>query len=249
MDRKDLDVTLYLVTDSSYHTEESLLRTVEEACKGGVTLVQLREKNKGGREYLDKAFKVKEITDRYNVPLIIDDRVDVALACDAAGVHVGASDIPVAVARKLMGPDKIVGATAKTVEAAVKAYEDGADYLGVGAIYPTTTKVVTILTKVSTLKDICEAVPKMCIRDRIRRAQELANLTEADGGILFAHWGCKGTIGASSLIKNSLENAGLPTMVLDGDGCNPANSSDGQVSTRLQAYLEMLSEGKEEKRS
>ena len=69
MDRKDLDVTLYLVTDSSYHTEESLLRTVEEACKGGVTLVQLREKNKGGREYLDKAFKVKEITDRYNVPL------------------------------------------------------------------------------------------------------------------------------------------------------------------------------------
>ena len=157
--RKDLDVTQYLVTDSTYHTEESLLHSVEEACKGGVTLVQLREKNKGGREYLDKAFKVKEITDRYNVPLIIDDRVDVALACDATGVHVGSSDIPVAVARKLMGPDKIVGATAKTVEAAMKAYEDGADYLGVGAIYPTTTKVVTILTKVSTLKDICEAVP------------------------------------------------------------------------------------------
>ena len=87
------------------------------------------------------------------------------------------------------------------------------------------------------------------VKQRIRRAQELADLTEADGGILFAHWGCKGTIGASSLIKNSLENAGLPTMVLDGDGCNPANSSDGQVSTRLQAYLEMLSEGKEEKRS
>ena len=87
------------------------------------------------------------------------------------------------------------------------------------------------------------------VKQRIRRAQELADLTEADGGILFAHWGCKGTIGASSLIKNSLENAGLPTMVLDGDGCNPANSSDGQVSTRLQAYLEMLSEGKEGKRS
>ena len=159
MDRKDLDVTLYLVTDRTSQTQETLLRTVEEACKGGVTLVQLREKNKGGREYLDKAFKVKEITDRYNVPRSIDERVDAALACDSAGVHVGASDIPVAVARKLMGPDKIVGATAKTVEAAVKAYEDGADYLGVGAIYPTTTKVVTILTKVSTLKDICEAVP------------------------------------------------------------------------------------------
>ena len=87
------------------------------------------------------------------------------------------------------------------------------------------------------------------VKQRIQRAQELANQTEADGGILFAHWGCKGTIGASSLIKNSLENAGLPTMVLDGDGCNPANSSDGQVSTRLQAYLEMLEKSREEKRS
>ena len=87
------------------------------------------------------------------------------------------------------------------------------------------------------------------VKQRIQRAQELASLTEADGGILFAHWGCKGTIGASSLIKNSLENAGLPTMVLDGDGCNPANSSDGQVSTRLQAYLEMLEKSREEKRS
>lgn len=159
MAEKDLDLTLYLVTDSTYHTEESFLKTVEEACKGGVTLIQLREKNIGGREYLEKAVKIKEITDRYRVPLIIDDRVDVALACGAAGVHVGSSDLPVAVARKLMGPHKIVGATAKTVEAAKKAYEDGADYLGVGAIYPTTTKVVTILTEVSTLQSICQAVP------------------------------------------------------------------------------------------
>lgn len=158
-EKKDLDVTLYLVTDSTYHTTESLLWTVEEACKGGVTLVQLREKNIGGKEYLEKACLVKAITDRYHVPLIIDDRVDVALACDAAGVHVGASDLPVAVARKLMGPDKIVGATAKTVEAAKKAYADGADYLGVGAMYPTTTKVITILTEVTTLQAICETVP------------------------------------------------------------------------------------------
>ena len=85
--------------------------------------------------------------------------MDIALACDAAGVHVGQSDIPVSCARKLMGPDKIVGATAKTVEQAVKAHEEGADYLGVGAIYPTTTKVVTILTEVSTLKEICRKVP------------------------------------------------------------------------------------------
>ena len=139
--KTDLDMTLYLVTDSTYHTEETFYKTIEEACQGGVTLVQLREKNCGGREYLEKAMKVKAITDRYQIPLIIDDRVDVAIACDAAGVHVGSSDLPVAVARKLLGPDKIVGATAKTVEAAKKAYEDGADYLGVGAIFPTTTKV------------------------------------------------------------------------------------------------------------
>lgn len=159
MKNQSLDLTLYLVTDSTYHTEESLLHTVEEACKGGITLIQLREKNVSGKEYLEKAIKIKEITDRYNIPLIIDDRVDVALACDAAGVHVGSSDLPVSVARKLLGPDKIVGATAKTVDAALRAYEDGADYLGVGAIYPTTTKVVTILTEVSTLQAICKAVP------------------------------------------------------------------------------------------
>ena len=152
--KKDLDMTLYLVTDSTYHTEETFYKTIEEACQGGVTLVQLREKNCGGREYLEKAMKVKAITDRYQIPLIIDDRVDVAIACDAAGVHVGSSDLPVAVARKLLGPDKIVGATAKTVEAAKKAYEDGADYLGVGAIFPTTTKVVTIRTSVETLNEI-----------------------------------------------------------------------------------------------
>ena len=156
---KNLDMSLYLVTDSTYHTEESLLKTVEEACEGGVTLVQLREKHAGGREYLEKARKVRAITDRFGIPLIIDDRVDVAMACGAAGVHVGSSDLPVAEARRILGPDKIVGATAKTVEAARKAYEDGADYLGVGAIYPTTTKVVTIRTEVSTLDAICRAVP------------------------------------------------------------------------------------------
>lgn len=154
-----MDTTLYLVTDSSYHTEESFLRTVEEALRGGLTLLQLREKEKSAREYMELAGKVKEICGRYGVPLLIDDRVDVAAAVGAAGVHVGQSDIPVAAARKILGPDKIVGATAKTVEQALEAWRQGADYLGVGAIYPTTTKVKTILTKVSTLKEICEAVP------------------------------------------------------------------------------------------
>ena len=131
----------------------------EEALEGGATILQLREKNKSTMEYIELAEKVHEITKRYNVPLIIDDRVDVALAIDAEGVHVGAEDMPIATARKLMGNDKIVGATAKTVPWAKEAYEQGADYLGVGAIYPTTTKVKTVLTSVDTLKNIVKAVP------------------------------------------------------------------------------------------
>ena len=118
------DPTLYVITDSTYHTTETLLHAVEEACRGGATLIQLREKETGGRAYLELAQQVKAVTDRFQIPLIIDDRVDVAIACDAAGVHVGASDLPVAVCRKLLGPDKIVGATAKSVEAAKAAYED-----------------------------------------------------------------------------------------------------------------------------
>ena len=156
---KKLDTTMYFITDSTNYTEEEFLRRVEEACKGGVTLVQLREKERTTREYLNLAEKVHEITQRYDIPLIIDDRVDVALAVGAEGAHVGQSDMPVAVARKLMGADKIVGATAKTVPQALEAYEQGADYLGVGAIYPTTTKVKTVLTSVDTLKEIVKAVP------------------------------------------------------------------------------------------
>ena len=135
------------------------LRRVERALQGGATLLQLREKEKSTREYIELADKVHTIAKHYNVPLIIDDRVDVALAIDAEGVHVGASDMPVSTARKLMGEDKIVGATAKTVPWAKEVYEQGADYLGVGAIYPTTTKVKTVLTSTDTLRDICNAVP------------------------------------------------------------------------------------------
>ena len=153
------DPTLYVITDSTYHTTETLLRAVDAACAGGATLIQLREKDTGGRDYLALAQQVKAVTDQYGVPLIIDDRVDVAIACDAAGVHVGASDLPVAVCRKLLGPDKIVGATAKSVEAARAAYEDGADYLGTGAIYPTTTHVTANFPPVSPLDEICRTVP------------------------------------------------------------------------------------------
>lgn len=156
---KNFDTTLYFITDSTGFTEEEFLRRVERALQGGVTMVQLREKDRSTRDYIALADKVHAITKRYNVPLLIDDRVDVALAMDAEGVHVGQSDMPVDLARKFLGPDKIVGATAKTVPQALEAYRGGADYLGVGAIYPTTTKVITVLTAVETLKDICQAVP------------------------------------------------------------------------------------------
>lgn len=156
---KKFDTSLYFITDSTNYDEEEFCRRVEQALQGGVTLLQLREKNKSTREYIELAQKVHEITKKYNVPLIIDDRVDVALAIDAEGVHVGAEDMPIHVARRLMGENKIVGATAKTVPWAKEAYEQGADYLGVGAIYPTTTKVKTVLTSTDTLRDICRAVP------------------------------------------------------------------------------------------
>ena len=156
---KKIDTTLYLITDSTGFSEDEFLYRVEEGIKGGATLLQLREKDKTTREYIALAEKVHKIAKKYNVPLIIDDRIDVAMAVDAEGVHLGQSDMPVNIARKILGEDKIIGATAKTVAQAVEAYENGADNLGVGAIYPTTTKVKTVLTSVETLKEITKSVP------------------------------------------------------------------------------------------
>lgn len=155
----NFDASLYFITDSTGLCEEEFLYRVEQALKGGVTLLQIREKDKTTREYISLADKVHQIVKRYKVPLIVDDRVDVAMAIDAEGVHLGQSDMPVDTVRKILGNDKIIGATAKTVPQALEAYRNGADYLGVGAIYPTTTKVKTVLTSTETLDKICKAVP------------------------------------------------------------------------------------------
>ncbi len=155
----DFNSELYFITDSTPYELDEFLFRVEEALRGGVTLMQLREKNRTTREYIELATKVHEISRKYNVPLIIDDRVDVMLAVDAEGVHLGAEDMEWSTARKIIGDNKILGATAKKVDVAMAAYEAGADYLGVGAIYPTTTKVKTIITSVETLNDIVNAVP------------------------------------------------------------------------------------------
>ena len=156
---KELDTSLYFITDSTGITEGEFLRRTEGALQGGVTFLQIREKEKTTREYLNLARKVHDMTKKYNVPLIIDDRLDIAMAIDAEGVHLGQNDMPIDLARKIWGPERIIGATAKTVLQALEAYEQGADYLGVGAIYPTTTKVKTVLTSTDTLRDICSSVP------------------------------------------------------------------------------------------
>ena len=149
---------LYLVTNRYQDSLESFLEKIETACRSGVTIVQLREKNLTTNQYYQLAKQVKEITDAYQVPLIIDDRLDVCLAVDAAGLHIGDDELPVSVARQVLGPEKILGVTAKTVKRALEAEEGGADYLGTGAIFPTTTKENAPITLISTLKTICQAV-------------------------------------------------------------------------------------------
>ena len=156
MNRESLK--LYLVTNRYQDSLESFLEKVETACRSGVTIIQLREKNLTTNQYYQLAKQVKEITDAYQVPLIIDDRLDVCLAVDAAGLHIGDDELPVSVARKVLGPEKILGVTAKTVKRALEAETSGADYLGTGAIFPTTTKENAPITLISTLKTICQTV-------------------------------------------------------------------------------------------
>lgn len=155
---KKIDYTLYLVTDRNQPAPGTFEKVVEEAIRGGATLVQLREKLGDTGIFYERARQLKQVTDRYHVPLIIDDRIDIMLAVDADGVHVGQSDMPVSVARKMIGHDKILGVSAGTLEEAVKAEKDGADYLGVGAMFPTATKTDADITSMETLKVILQTV-------------------------------------------------------------------------------------------
>ena len=132
---------LYLVTDSSILKGRDFYKSIEESLKGGVTTLQLREKDASGNEFLEKAYKLRELTKKYNTMFIINDRVDIALLVDADGVHVGQSDIPALEVRKLVGKDKIVGVSVRTLGEAIEAKENGADYLGVGAMFGTNTKL------------------------------------------------------------------------------------------------------------
>lgn len=152
------ELTLYLVTGRYDFDEESFLNVIKTACENGVTLVQLREKEATTNDFYRLAQKVKDLTDRFDVPLIINDRVDVCLAVDAAGVHIGDDELPIEVVRRLIGNDKILGVSAKDVERAREAEKAGADYLGVGAIYRTKTKKNLARTSIETLKTIVSSV-------------------------------------------------------------------------------------------
>ena len=153
-----IDYSLYLCTDRRLMTSPTIEASAESALRGGTTVIQLREKDCSSREFYELGLRVKKITDAYHAPLIINDRVDIALAVGAAGVHVGQGDLPCKVVREIVGPDMIVGVSAATLDEAVQAEEDGADYLGVGAMYATATKTDTRPVSMEELLKIRAAV-------------------------------------------------------------------------------------------
>lgn len=158
INKKNIDYTLYLVTDRSVMSAKSLEQAVEQAIQGGCTVVQLREKNASSREFFETAQRVKQITDHYHIPLIINDRADICLAVNAAGIHVGQQDLPAKIVRSIVGPDKIIGVSAATLSEAIQAEQDGADYLGVGALFSTSTKTNTRPVTVEQLAQIKQTV-------------------------------------------------------------------------------------------
>ena len=158
MKKEDIDYSVYLVTDRRNKTDEEFLNIIEEAIKGGTTVVQLREKTASTKEFYDLALRVKEITSRYGVPLLINDRIDIALAIDSEGVHIGQDDMPADIAREIIGEDKILGVSASTVEEAKKAENDSADYIGSGAVFPTATKDDADSVSKEELKEIVDSI-------------------------------------------------------------------------------------------
>ena len=155
--RIPIDYTIYLVTDRQLMSTKTLNEAIEQSIIGGCTLVQLREKEVSSFDFYQTAKAVKQLTDSYNVPLIINDRIDIALAVGADGVHIGQSDIPASVVRKIIGDDMILGVSARTVKEAIQAQNDGADYLGVGAMYVTDTKTDASLVSLDELRHIRSA--------------------------------------------------------------------------------------------
>lgn len=158
MDKSKIDYSLYLCTDRSLMTVPTLEQAVNDAIKGGCTVVQLREKHATSREFYQLALSLKRITGYYGIPLIINDRLDIAAAVNAEGVHLGQKDLPADIARAVLGEEKIIGVSANNLQAAINAELDGADYIGVGAVFQTSTKTDTKPVTIDKLKEIRSAV-------------------------------------------------------------------------------------------
>lgn len=157
-EKANINYELYLCTDRGLMTSDTIEQSVEQGILGGVSFVQLREKDCSSREFFDLACRVKEITDRFKVPFVINDRVDIALVCGADGVHLGQSDLPCSEVRKAVGDDFIIGVSCSEISQAIKAEKDGADYIGVGAMYSTQTKTDAKSVSLEKLKEIRNAV-------------------------------------------------------------------------------------------
>ena len=151
-------MTLYAVTDRTWVKDTTLMDQVKEALEGGITFLQLREKHLSKEEFIKEAREMKELSKEYKVPFVINDNIEVALAVDADGVHIGQDDMSVEEARKLLGEDKIIGVSAHNVEEAIKAQKGGADYLGVGAVCATSTKKDANVVSKEEIKKICHTV-------------------------------------------------------------------------------------------
>lgn len=154
----NFDYTLYLVTDRQLMSCDSLTEAVEQAILGGCTMIQLREKELPSLEFYNQAVAVKQVTERYHIPLIINDRIDIAMAVQAAGVHIGQHDLPAATVRKVIGENMLLGVSASSIAEAIQAQQDGADYLGVGAMFPTGTKTDAESVSMEELQKIRTAV-------------------------------------------------------------------------------------------
>lgn len=205
----EIDYSLYLVTNRENKSKENFLKIIEESIKGGVTLIQLREKTVSTQEFFNIATNVKEITKKYNVPLIINDRIDIALAIDAEGVHIGQDDMPTKIARKIIGPNKILGVSVHNLKEAKKAEENGANYLGVGAIFTTTTKDDANDVSIKTLKRITESVdiPTVAIGGiNLENANQLKNTKIAGFSVVSAIMEAKEPKIASKKLKEIYEN-------------------------------------------
>lgn len=199
---------LYLVTDREILGQRDLIESIEKSILGGATLVQLREKDISTRDFYNIAVKVKALTEKYKIPLIINDRMDIALAVDAEGLHIGQSDMPLKIARKIFGNNKIIGVSTSNIEEALEAQKDGADYVGVGAIFPTVTKKDADRVTLDNLKKIKETlkIPVVAIgginKDNVESVME----TRIDGvAIISAILGEIDIKGISQTFKDKIK--------------------------------------------